>query len=220
VVQADGPVVLDGLRFHPAAPRWHSRLCAEARLTIEEAQLALAPSGRSSCRDTLRRDGFARYARRLMVADPSSGPAHFRLAFPLVLAGLLLGWLVGPPLAQAACPVVNPSYFDSCGPTFTLPAWGDAAGWDDPSKYSTIQLADVNGDGKDELLGRGDSGLEIWKFDTSMGQWRPQVDANAVRQVLTDFRSPLPSGDALGWKQPQYYSTIRRRISTGSRAWR
>ena len=29
-------------RFHTAAPRWHSRLCAEARLTIEEAQLALA----------------------------------------------------------------------------------------------------------------------------------------------------------------------------------
>jgi hypothetical protein len=29
-------------RFHTAAPRWHARLCAEARLTIEEAQLALA----------------------------------------------------------------------------------------------------------------------------------------------------------------------------------
>jgi hypothetical protein len=29
-------------RFHTVAPRWHSRLCAEARLTIEEAQLALA----------------------------------------------------------------------------------------------------------------------------------------------------------------------------------
>ena len=29
-------------RFQTAAPRWHARLCAEARLTIEEAQLALA----------------------------------------------------------------------------------------------------------------------------------------------------------------------------------
>ena len=29
-------------RYHTAAPRWHSRLCAEARLTIEEAQFALA----------------------------------------------------------------------------------------------------------------------------------------------------------------------------------
>jgi hypothetical protein len=29
-------------RFDLAAPRWHGRLCAEARLTLAEAQLALA----------------------------------------------------------------------------------------------------------------------------------------------------------------------------------
>jgi hypothetical protein len=29
-------------RFERAAPRWHARLCAEARLTLPEAQLALA----------------------------------------------------------------------------------------------------------------------------------------------------------------------------------
>ena len=29
-------------RCQTAAPRWHGRLCAEARLTVEEAQLALA----------------------------------------------------------------------------------------------------------------------------------------------------------------------------------
>jgi hypothetical protein len=29
-------------RFEAAAPRWHARLCAEARLTLPEAQLALA----------------------------------------------------------------------------------------------------------------------------------------------------------------------------------
>ena len=28
-------------RFNKAAPRWHARLCGEARLTLEEAQLAL-----------------------------------------------------------------------------------------------------------------------------------------------------------------------------------
>ncbi len=126
-----------------------------------------------------------------------------------VLASVLLGWLVGASPAAAACPSAEPSYFGPCGPTFTTPMWGDAAGWTDPSKYSTIQLADVNGDGKDELLGRGDAGLEIWVFDTRVGQWRPQVDANGVRQVLSDFRSPLPSEDTLGWKQPEYYSTIQ-----------
>jgi hypothetical protein len=29
-------------RFEAAAPRWHARLCAEARLTLPEAHLALA----------------------------------------------------------------------------------------------------------------------------------------------------------------------------------
>jgi hypothetical protein len=29
-------------RFERAAPRWHARLCAEARLTLPEAQLALS----------------------------------------------------------------------------------------------------------------------------------------------------------------------------------
>jgi hypothetical protein len=74
----------------------------------------------------------------------------------------------------------------------------------------------VNGDGRDELLGRGDAGLEIWTFDTSVGHWRPQVDAKAVRQVLTDFRSPLPSEDTLGWQQPQYYSTLQTANLDGS----
>jgi hypothetical protein len=82
-----------------------------------------------------------------------------RLSTSLALA--LVGWLILAAPTLADCPDPNPTYFDSCGPTFTPPAWGDAAGWDDPSKYSTIQLADVNGDGRDELLGRGDAGLEI-----------------------------------------------------------
>ena len=29
-------------RFDTAAPRWHARLCSEARLTLDEAHLALA----------------------------------------------------------------------------------------------------------------------------------------------------------------------------------
>jgi hypothetical protein len=35
----------DAARFQKAALRWHSRLCREAPLTIEEAQLALAALG-------------------------------------------------------------------------------------------------------------------------------------------------------------------------------
>jgi hypothetical protein len=112
--------------------------------------------------------------------------------------------------AQQSCLEANPTYTDSCGPTFVVPAWGDAGGWKDPSKYSTIQLADFNGDGKDELLARNDQGLEIYWFDTSVGQWRPQVDANGVPQSLNDFRSPLPNETlATDWTKPEYYSTIQ-----------
>ena len=46
---------------------------------------------------------------------------------------------------------------------------GRRGGWTDESKYSTIQLADFNGDGKDELLARNDQGVEIFRFDTSSG---------------------------------------------------
>jgi hypothetical protein len=54
--------------------------------------------------------------------------------------------------------------------------WGDADGWTDPSQYSTIHLADPNGDGKDELIGRNDQGLEVWWFDT-----RKPADSRAAQ---------------------------------------
>lgn len=43
---------------------------------------------------------------------------------------------VAPGVAAAqTCPEANPTYTDECGPTFALPAWGDAGGWTDPSQY-------------------------------------------------------------------------------------
>ena len=90
------------------------------------------------------------------------------VACSLLLAAV--GGLTAPGVARAQqCPEATPTYFDACGPTFVVPAWGDAGGWTDESKYSTIQLADFNGDGKDELLARNDQGLEIYWFDTSSG---------------------------------------------------
>jgi hypothetical protein len=130
-------------------------------------------------------------------------------AVAVLVVAVAFGFLAAPAPVRAECPSGDESYTGPCGPTFTTSMWGDAAGWTDPSKYSTIQLGDVNGDGKDELLGRGDSGIEIWTFDTSLGQWRPQVDAQDVRQVLSDFRSPGLGEDTLGWKDPSYYTTIQ-----------
>ena len=121
-------------------------------------------------------------ARRPLLAD--AGLTALVVAVSFALA---------PSIAVgAACPSVDTSYMGNCGPQFAVPNWTDAGGWTDPAKYSTIQLADVNGDGTDELIGRNDDGLEIFWFDTTLGQWRPQVDAKGVRQALTDFASPPP----------------------------
>jgi hypothetical protein len=40
-------------------------------------------------------------------------------------------------------------------PIVVMPPWSDAAGWNQAPYYSTVQLGDVNGDGKLELLGSG-----------------------------------------------------------------
>ena len=65
------------------------------------------------------------------------------------------------------------------------------------------------------LLGRNVDGVEIFWFDTSVGQWRPQADANGVCRLLT---STDASGDAVSdfaqsqesdphsLALPQYYS--------------
>jgi hypothetical protein len=127
----------------------------------------------------------------------------------LLIAALALALWLSPPARAADCSLADQSYNGACGPQFELPAWGDGAGWKDPSKYSTIQLADLTGNGKDELIARNDDGIEIWTFDTTVGQWRPAIGADGQPEVLTDFRSPLPSESGPNWNQPQYYSTIQ-----------
>jgi hypothetical protein len=135
----------------------------------------------------------------------------------VVLAAGIAGVAPGVAVAQQ-CQNRSPSYTDACGPTFVVPAWGDGGGWTDASKYSTIQLADFNGDGRDELLARNDQGLEIFWFDTTLGQWSPQVDAKGIQQVLSDFRSPVPSETPeTDWTKPQYYSTIQTAHINGNK---
>ena len=68
--------------------------------------------------------------------------------------------------------------------------------WGDVQYYSTIQFADVDGDGKAEALGRGAEGLETWQW-TGTG-WNQLPTA-------TDLNDGSPGG----FNQPQYYSTIQ-----------
>ena len=77
------------------------------------------------------------------------------------------------------------------------PQWSDALGWDSVDNYSTIQAADIDGDGGAELLARGTNGMQTWKFDPATNTW--------VELVVS---SPQWS-DALGWDSVDNYSTIQ-----------
>ena len=68
-------------------------------------------------------------------------------AVTALLAAVAFALASSPPAAADGCPSADTSYTGNCGPMFAVPSWTDAGGWNDPSQYSTIQLADVNGDG-------------------------------------------------------------------------
>ncbi len=84
----------------------------------------------------------------------------------------------------------------SAGPVFTLPQWTDGSGWSSAEYYATIQLADVDGDGTDELLGRGAFGMIIQSWDATTGLW-------------TSVSESGPFSDAGGWIAEEYYATIQ-----------
>jgi hypothetical protein len=76
------------------------------------------------------------------------------------------------------------------------PVLSDAAGWADPAYYSTIMMADIDGDGIAELLARDSTGIKVWKYDSTAAQWNQMPDGPAT-------------SDAAGWHNPQYYSTLQ-----------
>src|SRR5690242_17473283 len=76
------------------------------------------------------------------------------------------------------------------------PPWSDSAGWDRPQCYSTIQCADIDGDGRAELLAKSAAGITAWKFDVQSALWSQLATIAAL-------------SDAAGWDQAQYYATIQ-----------
>jgi hypothetical protein len=77
-----------------------------------------------------------------------------------------------------------------------LPYFTDEKTWIHPKYYSTIQCADIDGDGQAEVLGRGADGIEVYKYDKVQNQWKQLA-------LLAHFT------DKLTWDRPEYYSTIQ-----------
>ena len=148
-----------------------------------------------------------------MVRQRSAG-WRWRASWVFVVVVLGVLWLASSAAADSQCPAANPSYFGPCGPTFTLPQWGDAGGWKSPDQYSTIQFGDVLGNGREQLIGRSADGIEIWDFDTTLGRWRPAVDAQGKPMILTGFGDPPaltqahPMFAGTDWTDASHYPTI------------
>lgn len=79
-------------------------------------------------------------------------------------------------------------------------------GWDQAASYRTVQAGDVNGDGFDDIVSRGPSGIETWIGDGT-GQFRP---ADPHHPFWGDLHPRFPSAVFPGdtWAAPRFASTI------------
>jgi hypothetical protein len=87
-----------------------------------------------------------------------------------------------------------PSTGAGFGPRIDGPELSDAAGWNRPESFTTLRLADVDGDDRDDLCGRAAEGFRCW----------PSVGSG--------FGPPIAGpewSDAGGWNHPDHYGTIR-----------
>ncbi len=115
-------------------------------------------------------------------------------------ATLRMGDLDGDGLADACaradaglvCALSNGTGFEPA--TLWHAGVGDAEGGNAPARYATLRLADVDGDGRDDLCARDADGFDCWISD----------GAAFGREV------PGPRwSDAAGWHQAKHYATIR-----------
>ncbi len=135
-------------------------------------------------------------------AEPGRyGQRLFRATLPRMLiavGAVVSGFALTAAPADAACPMKsNPEANYSCpvGPNYVIPALPDNMGWDRPSHYDNIVYGDVNGDGAEEMVARGEAGTEVFRFKASLGQWSQM----AVAPILPD---------RAGWSAPDRYHTL------------
>ena len=90
-------------------------------------------------------------------------------------------------------PAATPRPFPDADPA-TSTAWTDELYW------SSLTHADVDADGREDLVGRSNHGLEAWGYNPD-GTWRL-----IARQ---DPASPDALSGSRGWDDPQYASTVQ-----------
>jgi RHS repeat-associated protein len=75
--------------------------------------------------------------------------------------------------------------------------FSNALGWTDVANYSTMRLADIDGDGRLDVCGRADNGIYCYR---QVGQgWEP----------FPNIQASPPLADSAAWGRPEYYSTIQ-----------
>jgi hypothetical protein len=142
--------------------------------------------------------------------------ARSRVTLSVGVAAALLTGLVVPADAQTTATTTPPPASCTNAETavvgeFLQPAWSDAGGWSDASRYGSITTGDVDGDGRTELLGRDGAVVEVYQWAIgATGQPDPE------QWVPT---APGPQlADSAGWDQAQYYSTIQTADLSGDGA--
>ena len=79
------------------------------------------------------------------------------------------------------------------GSGFSIDAFSDGNGFNQPEHFRTLRMADVNGDGRADVCGRGADGVDCYLFN---GEGFERAEG------------PRWS-DHWGWGNPQFYSTLR-----------
>jgi hypothetical protein len=91
---------------------------------------------------------------------------------------------------------------DRFGAIVRGPRWRDVDGWDALSRWSTIRLADVDGDGRLDVCGRASEGFVCALIETGAGE------GSAEPRFGRLVRGPsMPDAD--GWDRPEQYATLR-----------
>ena len=94
-----------------------------------------------------------------------------------------------------------------------LDALSDAAGWNKVQYYSTIRLADIDGDGAAELIARDQFSVKTWKYDTTSQSWKrtsaafPDFSTDPNKKAAYDYlNTALRGSSAQGEFRSVYYN--------------